>query len=155
MVKVLLAIIPHVTFQDRSGYWNFAPLMCAPNEGKNIATRGSCMSFDACESRILIHSVPFSRFGIAGAVALIVSYLIDYLLFRWITNDRVFQLFQFQFAFFDTQILLILYITIYISISYIIYKKRLHPQFINWNWNNWNSWNNRNTLPLNSNLNNS
>ena len=42
----------------------------------------TCMSFDACESRILIHSVPFSRFGIAGAVALIVSYLIDYLLFR-------------------------------------------------------------------------
>ena len=38
-------------------------------------------------------------------------------------DDRVFQLFQFQFAFFDTPILSIIYITIYISISYILYKE--------------------------------
>ena len=29
-----------------------------------------------------------------------------------------------------------MYITIYISISYIIYKEELSSQFSNWNWNN-------------------
>ena len=60
----------------------FTSVRCEARAGIDIGIRGSCISFDACESRILIHSVPFSRFGIAGAVALIVSYLIDYLLFR-------------------------------------------------------------------------
>ena len=56
--------------------------MCAPKTGKNIGTRGSNMSFEACESRSLIHSVPLPRVGIAGAVAFEMSYLIDILLFR-------------------------------------------------------------------------
>ena len=42
--------------------------MCA-KWGKSIGKRGSSMSFDAFESRILMHFVPFPRFGIAGAVA--------------------------------------------------------------------------------------
>ena len=41
-------------------------------------------------------------------------------------------------CFFDTPILLIIYITTYISISYIIYKESLYAHFSNWNWNNWN-----------------
>ena len=55
--------------------------MCA-KRGKSIGTRGSCMSFEACVSRNLIHSVPLPRFGIAGAVCFEMSYLIDILLFR-------------------------------------------------------------------------
>ena len=55
--------------------------VCAMRE-KNIRTQGSYMSFEACESRSLIHSVPLPRVGIAGAVAFEMSYLIDILLFR-------------------------------------------------------------------------
>ena len=40
------------------------------------------MSFEACESRSLIHSVPLPTVDIAGAVAFEKSYLIDILLFR-------------------------------------------------------------------------
>ena len=36
------------------------------------------MSFEACESSNLMHSVPFPRLGISGALALLMSYLIDY-----------------------------------------------------------------------------
>ena len=36
------------------------------------------------------------------------------------------------------QIPFLLYITIYISISYVIYKENLHAHLSNWNWNNWN-----------------
>ena len=52
------------------------------NEGKSIGTRGACMSFDACERRILMHSVPFPRVGIWGAWGLVMSYFIVLLLFR-------------------------------------------------------------------------
>ena len=65
-----LAIWPQGSFQVRSGYWNSVPLMCAPRTGKNIGTRGSCMSFDACERSNLQNSVPFEGLGIAGAVLL-------------------------------------------------------------------------------------
>ena len=40
------------------------------------------MSFEACESRILMHSVPLPRFGIVGALGFETPYFIDYLLFR-------------------------------------------------------------------------
>jgi hypothetical protein len=40
--------------------------MCA-KYGKNIGTRDSCMSFEACESNHLMVSVTFEGFGIAGA----------------------------------------------------------------------------------------
>ena len=42
------------------------------------------MSFEACESRSLIHSVPLPRLGILGAVCLVVSYFIVFQLFKWI-----------------------------------------------------------------------
>ena len=57
-----------------------------------------------------------------------------------VPKATIFQLFQFQFLFRTIHIPLILYITIYISISYIIYKEHLYAHFSNWNWNNWN-WN--------------
>ena len=50
----------------RSGYMNLAPLTCAPRTGKIIGTIGSCMSFDACESKSDTISVPFPSFGIFG-----------------------------------------------------------------------------------------
>ena len=65
--------------------------MCARIR-KNIKTKGSYMSFDACESRILMHSVPLLSVGILGAVDLEMSYLIDFLLFRLLMNGRLLQL---------------------------------------------------------------
>ena len=40
------------------------------------------MSFEACESSNLMHSVPFPRVGILGAVVFVMSYFIDFQLFR-------------------------------------------------------------------------
>lgn len=40
------------------------------------------MSFDTCESRFLMHSVPFFSSGILGAVDFEILYLIDIQLFR-------------------------------------------------------------------------
>ena len=77
-----LAIWPQSSFQLRSGYKNSEPLTCAPRGGKSIGTRGSRMSFDTCERRILIQSVPFPRVGIWGAEGLVMSYFIVLLLFR-------------------------------------------------------------------------
>ena len=57
-------------------------VLCAPSMGKSIGTRGSCMSFEACESSNLMHSVPLPSVGIAGVVGFEMSYLIDFLLFR-------------------------------------------------------------------------
>ena len=71
-----LAIWPQGSFQVRSGYWNSAPLMCAPRMGKNIGTRGSYMSFDACERRKRQNSVPFPRLGILGAVDVVMLYML-------------------------------------------------------------------------------
>ena len=53
-----IAFLPHNSFQMRSRYMNLAPLMCAPRAGKIIGTIGSCMDFDACESKngtIFVH----------------------------------------------------------------------------------------------------
>ena len=53
-----LPIMPHISFHERSGYMNLAPLTCAPRTGKIIGTIGSCMDFDACESKngtIFVH----------------------------------------------------------------------------------------------------
>ena len=49
--------------------------MCSEEE-KNIGMRGSCISFEACERKILIHSVPFPRLGILGAVCFVMSYIL-------------------------------------------------------------------------------
>ena len=51
------------------------------------------MSFEACERRILMHSVPFPRVGIAGAVCFVMSYFIVSLLFR----GELVSLYVFQF----------------------------------------------------------
>ena len=40
------------------------------------------MSFEACERSNLMHSVSFPSVGMAGAVDLEMSYLIDFLFFR-------------------------------------------------------------------------
>ena len=42
----------------------------SPRMGKNIGTRGSNMSFEACERSNFTNSVPFAGLGIAGAVLL-------------------------------------------------------------------------------------
>lgn len=49
--------------------------------GKSIGGRGSCMSFEVCESGFLTHSVPFPRVGILGTECLVMSYFIVFLLF--------------------------------------------------------------------------
>ena len=66
-----------VSFLLRSYYMNSAPLTCAPRMGKSIGTMGWCMSFDTCESKSCTHSVPFTRFGIFGAVVLLILYFIS------------------------------------------------------------------------------
>ena len=55
--------------------------VCAKDREKH-RNKGLCMSFDACESRILIHSVPLTSLGIEGVVGFEISYLIDLLIFR-------------------------------------------------------------------------
>ena len=40
------------------------------------------MSFEVCESSRRIHSVPFPRVGIVGALGLVMSYFIVDLLFK-------------------------------------------------------------------------
>ncbi len=55
--------------------------VCVKN-GENIGIRGPNMSFEACKSSNFMQSVPFSRFGIAGAVDFEMTYLIDLLPFR-------------------------------------------------------------------------
>lgn len=48
-------------------FFRISAKMCAKYK-KNIGTKGSYMLFDACESRILIHSASLPRSGIAGNV---------------------------------------------------------------------------------------
>ena len=57
-----LPIIPHNSFQMRSGYMNLALLTCVSRTGKIIGTIGSCMDFDACESKNGTIFVHFSLF---------------------------------------------------------------------------------------------
>ena len=110
--------------------------MCAPRIGKSIGTRGSRMSFDTCESRILMHSVPFPRLGILGAEALLISYLIVNLLFRWKLINSVWQFQLWQFLFLMLQLPPLIYITIYILINYILYIRGYCHSFFNChNWN--------------------
>ena len=71
------ANIPLVSFLLLSEYINSAPLTCAPRIGNSIDTSDWCMSFDTCESKSCTHSVPFPRFGIFGAVVLLILYFIS------------------------------------------------------------------------------
>ena len=77
-----LANIPLGSLQLRSGYINSAPLTCAPRIGKSIGTMGWCMSFETCESKSATLSSQRPRFGIFGAVVLLISYFIFFLLFK-------------------------------------------------------------------------
>ena len=66
---------------------NLALLTCAPRTGKIIGTIGSCMDFDACESKngaIFVHISCFSTFG---AVFFEMSYFIFTFSFldKWLT----------------------------------------------------------------------
>ncbi len=96
---IRLAILPHGSFKMRSGYWNSAPLICALRIGKKHRNRGFRMYFEACERRILMHFVPLPRYCIVGAVGFEMSYLVDYLLFKWIGNNLSFQFQLFQLIF--------------------------------------------------------
>ena len=53
-----------------------------PSRVKNIGIRRKSIVFEACESKNLIHSVPFPRLGISGALFLEISYFIVLLIFR-------------------------------------------------------------------------
>lgn len=41
------------------------------DDGENIETRGSCMTFDARDGWVLMHSVPLLRLGILGTTVLL------------------------------------------------------------------------------------
>ena len=58
------------------GSINSAPLMCAPRAGKNMGVMLCCMSFDTCECKSAINSVPRPRLGMAGGVDFEMSYFI-------------------------------------------------------------------------------
>jgi hypothetical protein len=60
-----------------SEYKNLTLVKWAASAGIAIGTSGSCMSFEACESSNLQNSVPLEGLGIAGALRLKISYLID------------------------------------------------------------------------------
>ena len=68
--------------QNGDGYAFFSSTIFAANACFLIEKCRLCMSFDACESSNLIHSVPFPRLGISGALLVVMSYLVDYKLFR-------------------------------------------------------------------------
>ncbi len=80
------------------------------------------MSFDTYESRILIHSVPLPSVGIAGAVGFEILYFIVNLLFRWINKKPSVPVPVVPVVFLRFHFSSILYITIYILISYIVIK---------------------------------
>ena len=81
------------------------------------------MSFEACERSNLMHSVPLPRFGIAGAVAFEMSYLIDLLPFRLNFNRPSVSVSVVSVVFRGVPIILIYYITYYLLISYNDYKE--------------------------------
>ena len=65
------------------------------------------MSFEACERRILTHSVPFPRVGMVGAWGFVMSYFIVFLLFRRLLTCNFLQSYN---CFLKGYKLLILYI---------------------------------------------
>ena len=67
-----------------------------------------------------MHSVPFPRFGILGAVRLVISYFIDFLLFTKKLIVFCISVSVVSVCFLRYHSPLIIYITIYILIIYII-----------------------------------
>ena len=119
------------SFQMRPSGWFFPTGKCASRIGKSIGTRGSRTSFETWESKIFMHSVPFPSLGIEGAVCFEMSYLIVLLLFRWKFESNFLTLTVLTVVFLVPPILLLYYITIYILISYIVFRKGVYPLIFN------------------------
>ena len=96
--------------------------MCA-KYGKNIGTRDSCMSFEACESNHLMVSVTFEGFGIAGATRskYCKSLLFRELFFLSLTNHSITVILKVPLL--PYYIYYILYILLYINKLQRIEKK--------------------------------
>ena len=79
--------MPHNSFQMRSGYMNLALLTCVPRTGKIIGTIGSCMDFDACESKNGTIFVHISQFQHLWSCLFEMSYFIFTFSFldKWLT----------------------------------------------------------------------
>lgn len=77
-----------------------------------------------------MHFVPLPRSVIAGVGGFEMLYLAVFQLFRWIGVSWAFQFQLFQFFILTSQQSLIQYITIYISISYILYRGVYIPQIL-------------------------
>ena len=69
-------------YQMRSGCWYLKTHTWVPSRVKYIVIRRKNIVSEACEGIIWMHSVPLPRVGILGAVLLLISYFIVFLLFR-------------------------------------------------------------------------
>ena len=64
------------------GILEFRAAHVCSEDGEKHRDEGVVQSFEACERSRRIHSVPFPRLGILGAVCFVISYFIVLLLFR-------------------------------------------------------------------------
>jgi len=101
--------------------WNSTSLLCAQITEEDIDFIVLNTYFGGFLEQILMHFVPFPSVGSVGTEALLISYLIVILLFRWLMTDRIFQFPILPVSCFDIPIPLPIYITIYILINYIVY----------------------------------
>jgi len=111
-----LAIWPQSSFQLKYGYLIFAPLFFTQSTGKSSETGFHACFWGKNEGKFDIFC-PFPRFGIACAVALEMLYLVDFLLFRWLMNGRLWQLQLWQLFF--EGVLFSFYIYNYLYIRYL------------------------------------
>ena len=111
--------------------WIFAARKDAPNRGKSIGTRGFSTCFEAWKRLVFDVICHISRLEILRAATLPMSYLIVNLPFRWnwLTISDSWQFWQFLVLMF--QYPLLIYITIYILITYIYYIRGYCHSFFN------------------------
>lgn len=64
------------------GIRKFGSTYVRSKDRESMGTMGWCMSFETCESKRATHSSPRPRFGIFGAVVLLISYFIFFLCFK-------------------------------------------------------------------------
>ena len=69
-------------YQMSSGCWYLKTHTWVPSRVKYIGIMRKNIVSEACEGIIWMHSVPLPRIGILGAVLLLISYFIVFLLFR-------------------------------------------------------------------------
>ena len=69
-------------YQMSSGCWNLKTHTWVPSRINNIGIMRKNIVSEAWEGSIWMHSVPLPRVGILGAVLLLISYFIVFLLFR-------------------------------------------------------------------------